>query len=762
MENPRWKFVRALLLHIVCFSLATSVSFAQSADPSVLTLDRIFKANEFRTQRFGPARWLEEGGAYTTVEKSATTEAGQDIVKYETETGKRKVLVAAAKLLPAGADKPMSIDNYEWSPDKSMLLLFTNTKRVWRRNTRGDYWLVDLKSWKLHKLGGDAAPSTLMFATFSPDGSQVAYVVEHNLYVESVASHAIKQLTTGGSKTIINGTFDWVYEEEFGLRNGFRWSPDSKQIAYWQLDAEGVGEFYMINNTDSIYSQIIPVQYPKVGTTNSACRVGVVQASGGETLWFDVPGDPRNNYIARMEWAANSKEIVLQHINRLQNTNDVMLGDAATGKMKSVYVDKDDAWLDVVDDLKWLAGGEKFTWVSERNGWRHAYMVSRDGSEVRKVTPWQFDVISIQLIDERGGWLYYIASPDNPTQRYLYRSKLNGTGEPERLSPAEQPGTHAYQVSPDAKWAFHTFSNFETPPVVSLVSLPDHKVVRTLVDNAEVKEKLAALKPQPVEFFRVEIEAGVELDGWAIKPPDFDSSAKYPLFFFVYGEPAGQTVLDRWRRNGGLWHRMLAQQGYVVVSVDNRGTPAPRGRDWRKCIYGEIGVLASHDQAAAARKLLATRPYLDASRVGIWGWSGGGSMTLNMLFRHPELYHTGMSVAPVGNQRLYDTIYQERYMGTPQNNPEGFKKGSPFTYAHQLQGNLLLVHGTGDDNVHYQNSEVVINELIKHNKMFSMMAYPNRTHGIREGENTTRHLYGLLTWYLHNHLPAGPVAAGTQ
>ncbi len=730
-------------------------------DSSFLNLERIYSTEEFRSQRFGPARWLQHQTGYTTLEPSKSETGGKDIVRYHPKTGRREILVPSLLLVPPGKKKPLEIADYQWSPKGKRLLIFTNTKRVWRRNTRGDYWILYLNTRKLWKLGGraaDAEPSTLMFAKFSPCGDRVAYVCKNNLYVQELEEpeHPITQITDDGSETIINGTFDWVYEEEFYNRDGFRWGPDSKYIAYWQLDAEGVGNFYLINNTDSLYSKVIPVQYPKAGTTNSAARIGIVRVGGGKTRWFNLPGDPRQHYIARMEWAANSDEIVFQRLNRLQNTNDVILGNIHTGETRTVLTETDSAWLEVVDDLLWLDKGKRFTWVSERDGWQHIYVVSRSGKEKKLITPGTFDVISIEKVDDKHGWVYYIASPHNPSQRYLYRVRLKGKGEPQRLTPMNRPGTHSYQISDDSKWAFHTYSTFETPPVIDLIQLPQHRSVRVLEDNAKLHKKVAALCKEPVEFFSVEIGEGVRLEGWCMKPPGFDKKKKYPVLFYVYGEPWNQTVLDRWRSSRRyLWHLMLTQRGYLVMSVDNRGTPAPRGREWRKCVYRQIGILASADQAAAVRAIIKERPYADAKRIGIWGWSGGGSMTLNALFRYPDLYHTGMSVAPVANQRYYDTIYQERYMGLPEDNKEGYKNGSPITFAHQLKGNLLLVHGTGDDNVHYQNTEALINALVAANKPFTMMAYPNRTHSIKEGKNTTLHLFELLTRYLEQNLPTG-------
>lgn len=746
-----------LILILVVGALNGFLLEKKDSDPSLLNLDRIFSSKEFSPERFGPARWLKSGEAYTTLEQSKGKDGGEDIAIYDPKTGRREILVPSKRLMPQGKSAPLKVDNYDWSPDGKLLLIFTDTKRGWRQNTRGDYWIHNLRDWKLWKIGGEAEPSSLMFAKFSPDGNRVAFVNKNNIFVENLKDGRIIQLTSGGSQTVINGTFDWVYEEEFSLRDGFRWSPDGGSIAYWQLDTEGVRNFYLINNTDSLYPRLIPIPYPKAGEINSACRVGVVSSEGGKTLWFEVPGDSRNDYyIARMDWAANSEEVVFQRLNRLQNTNEVILGDVRTGSVHTILTECDEAWVDVGDDLTWLDDGRHFTWVSERDGWRHIYLVSRSGDDIRLITKEAFDVMSVQSVDEKGGWLYYIASPINPTQRYLYRARLDGRGRAEKLTPSQQPGTHSYQISPNSEWAFHTYSAFDTPPTTSLVRFPEHKKIRVLVDNANLRNKVNALKRVPTEFFRVEIGGEILLDAWCMKPPDFDPELRYALLFFVYGEPAGQTVLDRWGGNRYLWHIMLAQQGYLVMSVDNRGTPAPRGREWRKIIYGQVGILASADQAAAAKEIIESRAYVDPDRIGIWGWSGGGSMSLNAIFRYPDLYHTAMSVAPVSNQRFYDTIYQERYMGLPKDNEEGYKYGSPITFAHQLKGNLLVVHGTGDDNVHYQSTEALINALVAANKRFTMMSYPNRSHGIYEGENTTRHLYELLTRYLNENLPADP------
>lgn len=735
--------------------LCTSSLIAQTNDKGTLTLDRIFSSSEFRSETFGPARWLDGGNAYTTLEPATSAKEALDIVRYETATGARSVLIAATSLTPSGASKPLVIEDYAWSGDSGKLLIFTNTQQVWRQNTRGDYWVYEIKARRLVKLGGNAAPSTLMFAKFSPDGTKVGYVRENNLYVEALADNRITQLTRDGSKRIINGTFDWVYEEELDLRDGWRWSPDSRSIAYWQLDTDGVPDYYMINNTDSLYPKIITIQYPVAGQTNSAGRVGVVAINGGPTRWLQVPGDPRNNYIARMDWAGNSDEVVMQRLNRRQNVLEVMIGDARTGQVRTILIDKDDAWVDInVDELNWLADGKRFLWVSERDGWRHVYLASRAGGEPKLITPGAFDVTSVEGLDEKGNSLYFTASPDNATQRYLYRNDLSGNGKPERSATA-LPGWHSYSISPNRAWAFHTYSNISSPPFVELVRLPEQQPVRPLAPNTATIARVKDLNVKPPEFFHVDIGEGVTLDGWMIKPPNFDASKRYPVLIYVYGEPASQTVVDRGGSTRYLWHQMLAQHGYLVMSFDNRGTPAPKGRAWRKVVYRKIGVLAAQEQAAAAR-VVQSWPFVDPKRIAVWGWSGGGSMTLNQMFRYPEIYQVGISVAPVTDQHFYDTIYQERYMGLPQDNEEDYRRGSPVTHAAGLKGKLLVVHGSGDDNVHYKSTEVLANVLIAAQKQFTMMEYPNRRHDISQGRGTTRHLFELLTRYLEDNMRPGP------
>ncbi|MEE4116132.1 MAG: S9 family peptidase [Marinilabiliaceae bacterium] len=746
------EILRSLAVTLVLVVFIAPAVQSQANDE--LLLEDIYKNGVYRQDGYGPVRWMKDSKAYSTLERNNDVGAF-DIVKYDAASGKRSVLVPSSMLIPEGENAPLPVRDYFWSEDNSKMLIFTNTRKVWRYHTRGDYWVLDFKTGKLTRLGKELERTSMMFAKFSPGADRVAYVSNLNIYVEDLATGTVNQITFDGGDNIINGTFDWVYEEELDCRDGFRWSPDGKNIAYWQSDTEGTGIFYMINNVDSVYSVPIPLPYPKAGTLNSAVKVGVVSADGGETRWFDVPGDPRNNYLARMEFIPNSNEVMIQQLNRKQNTNTVWIANVLNMKLDNILTDRDEAFLDIHDNIMWLDNEKYFTWTSEMDGWLHLYRVSKDGKSKELITKGDFDVVGINCIDPAGGYVYYIASPNNATERYLYRSSIDGKGKAELVSPSSMAGQHSYQISADAKWAIHTFQNVTTPNRIALVELKGHKERRLLVSNSEAKERYDKLGLSPKEFFKVDI-GPAELDGWMIKPKNFDPSKKYPLIIYIYGEPAGATVQNNWG-GGDLWHQYLSQKGYLVMSIDPRGTRSPKGREWRKVIYRKIGIVATEDHAAAVRKVLETYPYIDGDRIGIHGWSGGGQMTLNCMFRYPELYKVGIAVAFVSDQRNYDTIYQERYMSTPQDNPEGYRDGSPVNHAHKLEGKLLIMHGTGDDNVHYASFEMLTNELIKHNKLFNQMIYPMRSHGISERENTSYHLRQTMEKFWLENLKPGPL-----
>lgn len=717
-----------------------------------LILEEIVAGTVIETRGIGSMAWLKDGERYSCLEKNTQT-GGTDIVAYRAKDNTREVIIPSSMLTNKTTGKCIPVRSITWSEDNQKVLIYNHTKRVWRYDTKGNYLVLSLKDGVIYQLGKGLPESSMMFAKFSPDGLRVAYVSDNNIYVEDIASGRITQLTHDGGRTIVNGTFDWVYEEEFDCRDGFRWSPDGNYIAYWQSDTEGTGVFDIINNVDSVYAGVMHFPYPKAGTTNSAVKVGYLPAAGGQTTWIDIPGDSRNNYIPRMEFIPGTNELFIQQLNRPQNTNKVWIATLGNATPENIFTDTDAAWLDTNDNVQWLNKNRYFTWESERSGWRHLYRVSRDGKEVLPVTKGDFDYISPVGTDIQKDLVYFVASPDDFTQRYLYSAKLSGNGDVTRLSPMDESGQHHYAMSPTGKWAVHTFSNAFTPSVIDMVSFPKHQSVRMLEENAVAKKQYAELGLHPKEFIKVK-SGNLTLDAWMIKPVDFDASRKYPVIIEVYGEPGSATVQDVWG-NGDLWNQYMANQGYIVVSIENRGARAPRGREWRKCIYGEVGTFAAEDQCRGILDMAKQYPFIDTSRIGITGWSGGGSQTLNSMFRYPEVFHTGIAIAFVADQRLYDTIYQERYMNTPQNNPDGYRKGSPISYTEGLKGNLLLIHGTGDDNVHYQNCEMLVNELVKHGKMFSQISYPMRSHGIYEGEGTTLHLRHSMAKYWLEHLPAG-------
>lgn len=700
--------------------------------------------------------WTNNGDSYFKLEDN-------QLVTYTLPNHEAKTVISKAQLTPAGKSEPLKVAHFTFSSDQEKILLFTNTKKVWRLHTKGDYWVFNFKTNKLTQIGKSLPPSTLMFAKFSPDGNNIAYVSESNLYAENYTSGKIQALTTNGTVALINGTFDWAYEEEFACRDGFRWSTDSKSIAYWQIDASDIKKFYMVNNTEAIYSKLVPLEYPKVGESPSSCRVGVVNLSNAKTTWMDIPGDAKQNYLVRMEFIPNTNNLLIQQLNRKQNHSKLYIADAVKGSTKIIQEETDEAWVDLfqlgspyeidyTNSFSFLEKSNSILWASEKDGWRHLYQVSLEGKPEVLITKGDYDVIDLKHINSKEGYVYYLASPDNATQKYLYKSKLNGKGKNELLSPKGLKGTHDYSFSSNGKYAEHSFTNHFTPSSKEFITVANQKALsqeESIVLNLNKLEK-----EQTMEFFTITTADNVEMDAWMVKPVDFDPSKKYPVVFFVYSEPAMTTVNDTYNVSRSLYNGDMAKDGYIYISLDNRGTPAPKGREWRKSIYKKIGVININDQAKAATEILKW-DFVDADRVAVWGWSGGGSATLNLMFQYPEIYKTGISIAAVGNQLTYDNIYQERYMGLPQENMENFIEGSPITYAKNLEGNLLFIHGTGDDNVHYQNAELLLNELIKHNKQFQFMPYPNRSHGLREGEGTFRHLSTLFTSYLKLHCPPG-------
>ncbi len=644
--------------------------------------------------------------------------------------------------------------------DATYALDFVNRQRVWRYATRGDYELVNLKTGEKRKLGAGLPETSLMFAKFSPDGTKVAYVSKNNIYMEFCEGGQREQLTFDGNETIVNGTFDWVYEEEFDCRDGFRWSGDSKYIAFWRSDTEGTGWFDIIDNVSGIYPKVNHFPYPKAGTTNSAVKIGVIKApwgrSGGVPTWLDIPGDERENYLPRMEFVPGTNRLMIQQMNRAQNNNKVWTCNIVNGKADNLHVmleDNDKAWVETNDNIHFLKGNKYFTFTSERDGWRHIYRVSADGKKWTCITKGNMDVVNEVALDEKRGYIYFIGcEPNAATQRYLYRAKLYGNGTIEKIKTQTKVGQYSYDMSPTCDYAVERYSSANQVPQYRMIKCDakgNWTVDKELEMNEQAQQEWKSLGLNGKEFVKVK-SGDLELDAWIIKPINFDPNKKYPVIDYVYGEPASATVQDRWEST--LFWQYLATQGFVIVSIENRGAAAPRGREWRKCIYGEVGVAASEDQARGIQSLCDMFPWMDRTRLGITGWSGGGAQTLNSMFRYPDVFKTGIAIAFVSDQKLYDTIYQERYMNTPQSNPDGYFRGSPINFVDGLKGNLLIVHGTGDDNVHYQNTEMLVNRLIEKGKIFYQLSYPMRTHGISEGRGTSLHLRKQLVDFWKKNL----------
>ena len=707
--------------------------------------------------------WNEEETGYYSIKEN-------NIMLISTEGEKDQLILSSSEV------GDIKIESFLFSQNKNKILLFTKSVKVWRYNTKGDYWVYDFKTKQGNKIGKSMPDSSLMFAKFSPNEKFVAFVSKEksdknirnsstsvNIYIENLEDNSIKKLTSSnGTEKLINGTFDWVYEEEFGCRDGFIFNESGNKIAFWQIDANQVRDFYMINNTDSIYSYTIPVEYPKVGEDLTPAKIGVINLDNGEIQWMNIPGESHKYYLPRMTWIPGKDELMVQQLNRKQNHSKIFVANSDTGESKLLMEEKDDAWVDlrsswpyqVQAGWKFINSGKEFLYTTEKDGWSHIYRFNIKKQTEYLVTKGNYDVVKPLAYDEKSDEVYFIASPNQPTERYLYKTSAKGKGNLKRITPEILEGSHNYQISTKAKYAFHSFSNYYTRPMQAIISLPDHRFInedQNMVNKFDKKKK----SDHPLEFFQITTVDDVTMEGWIVKPKNMDKNKKYPVLFYFYSEPAGQTGVNRYGAgNNGLYDGNLAEDGYVYVTFDGRGTPSPKGRAWRKAIYRQIGRVNVRDMAMGAKAVFDKYTFIDTSRVAVHGWSGGGTATLNCLFQYPEIFHTGIAVAAVANQLTYDNIYQERYMGDPKESYQDYVDGSPIKYAKNLEGNLLYIHGTGDDNVHYQNAEMLANELIKHKKVFYMLSYPNRSHGIRE-DGAYPHVRLMFTDFLRKNCPPG-------
>ncbi len=741
-------FARTLFVAVLC--ALSAAADAKGLPPALASrLAEIFDQRIYDTAR-PDVRWLDHGARFAYLQTSADGDA--ELVRCESATGACELWISFKHLkerIQAVEPRVQTITDYDYvlSNDGSRLFV-GGLPRAEGPAVSGDLWVYDFAADAATKLATGVEHAT--DNGLSPDGARVVFERAQNLFVVDVRTAKTTQLTKEPARKP-----DGLADPPIWFETS--WSPDGERLAFLRSDYSAVWQFPLVDNTSGVYPEVRMHRYAKVGTPTVKERVGVVGAHGGRTVWIDLPGEPGSHYLGPMWWAANGKELLIKKVTRADDERDVYRADAMSGRTKLVHVERNAAFVEGEfggnTSFPWIKSDAAFIWLDEKSGWRRAYAVSPDGETA--LTPDGVDVIEGARADESTGWFYYIASPDNATQRYLYRAPLDGSLRAARVTPADQPGDHAYNIAPSAKWAVHTYSTADQPPIIELIELPSHRVVRVLEANVRARRNLASWAPRPTEFMQLSIGEGVVMDAWMLKPRDFDPRKKYPVFVYVYGEPASQTALDRWDGAGGLFHRAIADAGYLVVTMDNRGTPAPNGAAWRRAVFGSLGPLSTEEQAAGLRELSRTRPYVDLSRVGIWGWSAGGTNTLNALFRKPDQYHVGIAVAAKPRPDLYHAGFQERYMRTPDVNPDGYKRAAPINYAEGLKGDLLIIHGTLDDNVHLEGVEHLVNRLIELGKPFDYMTYPGRTHAIREGPGTTPHLYKLIARYLVEHLPPG-------
>ncbi|MEM1044056.1 MAG: S9 family peptidase [Bacteroidota bacterium] len=772
-----------LLSGLLLLTLGYAPAAAQQAtETAELSLESLFNSSTFRGKGFQGGRWAEAGPVVRyTVRKPAPAETGgdaTDLMEYNLETDTRTVLIDGSELAKPDGDGLIGIEGYQYSADRSKVLLYTDSERVWRLNTKGYYYVYDLETDTVMPVS-DRAEGFQMFAKFNPAGDQVAFVRDRNLFAVDLASGEEMQLTTGGSDGgVINGTFDWVYEEEFGLRDGFQWSPDGQHIAFFQLDETGTRDFQMTDFT-TLYPEYATFRYPKAGEVNSEIQIGVIDMTGpnmGATRFFDTDtwneGGETTEYLSLMGWTPaidGRHHVWMGRMNRDQNVLDLLYGDPASMALETVLTETSDTWIDVetgfsdldTGTLTYLDDEAHFVWRSDRTGHSHLYLYRNDGTFVRQLTGGDWDVTTFHGIDEGAGALYVTATKESPMERHLYRVPfaMEGTSrqsaEPVKITDAA--GWHSAETSGDLRYYVDRYSNVSTPPVTSLHRI-DGSLVKVLEANEELIATVQSMNLAPVEFMTVPAADGTDLNAYLITPSDFDPREAHPMLIHTYGGPGSQEVRNAWGGTERLWHYMLAEEhGILVAGVDNRGTGG-RGKRFKAQTYKRLGPLEAEDQIAAAQHF-GQMDWVDADRLGIWGWSYGGYLTLlAMLYEDgpldgPETFKLGVSVAPVTNWRLYDTIYTERYLSTPQKNPDGYDLGSPVTYAANMSDDqdLLIVHGDADDNVHVQNTVIMADALIEEGKQFDLMIYPGRNHGIYGG--TTRlHLFTMITDFITENL----------
>ncbi len=737
------------VISILCFLLFV-VSFLQAQQKTV-TLNDIYgpQGSVFTPRSVTGVNWMKAGGFYTAQQSGK-------VIKYSISTGEAvETLFDQTEVKVEGTNQSIQFDSYELSADERKLLFTTGIEPIYRHSFKADFYVYDLAAKKLIRLSKNGKQ---MLATLSPDGSKVAFVRDNNVYLTDLTTLKEQAITTDGKRNeIINGACDWVYEEEFSFAKAFEWSPDGRKIAFYRFDESRVPEYNMQVWGD-LYPKDYRYKYPKAGEANAVVQIWIYDLASDQKIKADVGPEP-DQYIPRIKWTQNPKLLSVKRMNRLQNRLDILHIDAAAGQSKTVWSEESKTYVDLefTDDLTYLADGKSFIQSSEKSGYKHLYQYDMNGALLKTLTSGEWEVSDLVGIDEKTQTLYFTSSMVSPMERHLYslnfsplmaKKSKKPLPEPQPVRLTEKPGSNTVNMSPDFSYYLIYNQSAQEPLVVSLHQAPTGKEVRLLESNQKLRERLAEYRISKQEFFKFTTTQGTNLNGWMIKPLDFDPSKKYPVLMFVYGGPGSQTVTDTW--GGGLfyWFQVLASKGYMIVSVDGRGTGA-RGNAFRTATYPQLGKYETEDQIEGA-KYLATLPYVDASRIGIHGHSYGGYMTSLCMTIGADYFKAGIAGSPVTTWRYYDTVYTERYLKRPQDNASGYDDNSPIQHVNKLKGKFFIVHGTGDDNVHFQNSVDFVNALIKAGKQFDSFYYPNRSHGI-SGGNTLIHRYQMMTdWVLKN------------
>lgn len=720
-------------LFLVLALLMSYSGYSQETHKEISVKD-IYKDHVFRQKSVHGLRSMKDGVHYTTLNK------GKSIVKYSYETGE----VVDTLFKASSFEAIENFFSYSFSKNEEKILIGTERDQIYRHSFTARYYVYDRASEELTSLSDNSAQR---LATFSPDGSKIGFVRKNNLFYKNLETGEEIQVTNDGKRNhIINGTTDWVYEEEFAFTQGFHWSPESDKIAFYKFDESRVKVFHMNMFKGKLYPEDYAFKYPKAGEKNSIVEIFVHDINQNTTREMDI-GEETDQYIPRIKWTKDNDKLSIIRMNRLQNYVEIMLANANSGSSEVIYSEKNRYYISEINDNYpvFLDDGEHFMLYSEESGHNHLYLYNMNGKLKNQITKGDWSVTRILGIDEEADRVYYSSTEQSPLKRHIYSIKLNGENKQQIT---EKDGWNNVNFSNGFKYFINYYSNADTPTEITLHN-KEGELIRVLEDNKELKEKTEEYGFVEKEFIKINTPSSdKKLNAYVIKPKNFDPEKEYPLFMYQYGGPGSQQVTDRWSRYNS-WFQMLAQKGYVVAVVDNRGTGG-RGEKFKKMTYGELGKYETIDQTEAA-EYFGKQSYIDENRIGIFGWSYGGFMSSNCLFQSPDVFSMAIAVAPVTNWRFYDTIYTERYMGLPQDNPNGYDDNSPINHVEKLKGDYLLVHGTGDDNVHFQNSIELAEELIQANKQFDMHFYPDKQHGIRGG-NTQYHLYTKMTNFIEENL----------